>query len=61
MKTLLIISTSATIISFFSLTGSRNNDCRNVSQTVSKQEVNMLQPKNNTIYSDLMLYTVTAL
>jgi hypothetical protein len=63
MKTLLIIITSATIISLFSLACLRSNDCRRTAKTEadSKQEVTTLQTVENIPYPDFMLYTISAL
>jgi hypothetical protein len=63
MKTLLIIITSATIISLFSLACLGSNDCRKTAKTEagSKKEMKKLQPVEHTPYPDFMLYTISAL
>jgi hypothetical protein len=63
MKTLFIIATSASIISFFVLTGMGSTDCRKLCKTKAapKKELSKLPPYKQKPYPDFMIYTITAL
>jgi hypothetical protein len=63
MKTLFIITTSASIISFFGLTVLGRTDFKNLckTKTAHKKELSKLPTYKQTPYPDFMIYTITAL